>query len=226
MRILVVSATPFEVEPLVRRLRHVSDTGLRTSSYVFREHEIDVLASGVGMVATAAWCSRAFAAEHYDLALNVGVCGSFEASIPAGMVVHVTADRIAELGAEDGDGFLTVHQLGLLDENEFPFENGMLVNAAPPPLEPLADLRPVTAITVNTVHGSEHTIAAVRERFQPQVETMEGAAFMYASLMAGVPFAQVRAVSNRVERRNRAAWRMEDAIRALGEQSVRLLESA
>ena len=35
---------------------------------------------------------------------------------------------------------------------------------------------------------------------------MEGAAFMYACLIAGVPFAQVRAVSNRVERRNRAAW--------------------
>ena len=32
---------------------------------------------------------------------------------------------------------------------------------------------------------------------------MEGAAFMYACLIQGVPFAQVRAVSNIVERRNR-----------------------
>jgi futalosine hydrolase len=55
---------------------------------------------------------------------------------------------------------------------------------------------------------------------------MEGAAFMYASLIAGVPFAQVRAVSNMVERRNRAAWKIDAAIRALGECSVRLLESA
>jgi len=178
------------------------------------------------MVATAAWCSRAFASEHYDLALNLGLCGSFDTAIPAGTVVHVMSDRIAELGAEDGDAFLTIHQLQLLGENEFPFEDGRLVNGAPPALASLARLRQVTGITVNTVHGAERTIADVRRRFRPDVESMEGAAFMYASLIAGVPFAQVRAVSNMVERRNRAAWKIEPAIRALGEQAVAMLESA
>ena len=199
---------------------------MRTASYVFRDHGVDVLTTGVGMVATAAWCSRAFAAEHYDLALNFGLCGSLEPSIAVGSVVHVTADRIAELGAEDGERFLTIHELQLLAENDFPYESGMLVNGVPPPLTPLATLRQVTAITVNTVHGNERTIDAVRDRFHPDVETMEGAAFMYASLVAGVPFAQVRAVSNVVERRNRAAWKIEQAIRALGERAVNLLESA
>jgi len=204
----------------------VSDTGLRSASYRFGDHDVDVLTTGVGMIATAAWCSRTFAAEHYDLALNVGLCGSFDASIAAPDVVHVNADRIAELGAEDGDDFLTIHQLQLLGENEFPFDGGMLVNTNPPPLPPLAALPAVTGITVNTVHGNQRTIAAVRDRYDPDVESMEGAAFMYASLIAGVPFAQVRAVSNAVVRRNRAAWRIDAAIRALGEQSVKLLESA
>ena len=45
---------------------------------------------------------------------------------------------------------------------------------------------------------------------------MEGAAFMHSSLIAGVPFAQVRAVSNAVERRNRGAWKLDQAIGALG----------
>ena len=139
--------------------------------------------------------------------------------------MHVTADRIAELGAEDGDDFLTIHQLQLVGEDEFPFEGGLLVNTTPPPLPPLAALRQVTGITVNTVHGSERTIAAVRDLYHPDVESMEGAAFMYASLIAGVPFAQVRAVSNAVERRNRGAWKLDQAIRALGGEAVRLLES-
>ena len=178
------------------------------------------------MVATAAWCSRAFAAEHYDLALNVGLCGSFDTALVPPSLVHVTADRIAELGAEDGDDFLTIHELQLLDENEFPFDGGMLMNANPPPLAPLRTLRSVTGITVNTVHGNERTIAEVRGRYAPEVESMEGAAFMYASLIAGVPFAQVRAVSNIVERRNRAAWKIDAAIRALNECAVQLLESA
>jgi futalosine hydrolase len=194
--------------------------------YRFGDHEVEVMTTGVGMVATAAWCSRAFAAEHYDLALNFGVCGSFDPSITPGAVVHVTADRISELGAEDGDDFLTIHQLQLVGENEFPFEDGLLVNTTPPPLPPLAALRQVTGITVNTVHGSDRTIAAVRDRYRPDVESMEGAAFMYASLIAGVPFAQVRAVSNVVERRNRSAWKLDQAIRALGVDAVRLLESA
>jgi futalosine hydrolase len=204
----------------------VSDTGLRSASYRFGDHDVDVLTTGVGMIATAAWCSRTFAAEHYDLALNVGLCGSFDASLAAPDVVHVTSDRIAELGAEDGDDFLTIHQLQLLGENEFPFDGGMLVNTNPPPLPPLATLRSVTGITVNTVHGNERSIAAVRDRYDPDVESMEGAAFMYAGLIAGVPFAQVRAVSNAVVRRNRGSWQIDEAIRALGEQAVKLLESA
>jgi futalosine hydrolase len=203
----------------------VSDTGLRSVSYRLGDHDVDVLTTGVGMIATAAWCSRTFAADHYDLALNVGLCGSFNASLAAPDVVHVTSDRIAELGAEDGDDFLTIHQLQLLGENEFPFDRGMLVNANPPQLPPLAALRSVTGITVNTVHGNERSIAAIRDRFDPDVESMEGAAFMYASLVAGVPFAQVRAVSNAVVRRNRNEWKIDEAIRALGEQSIKLLES-
>lgn len=178
------------------------------------------------MVATAAWCSRTCAAEHYDLAVNLGLCGSFDPAVTPGTVVHVTADRLAELGAEDGEEFLSIHQLQLLNEDEFPFEGGMLVNAAPPALEPLMELRQVSGITVNTVHGNARTIAGVRARYRPDVESMEGAAFMYSCLVAGVPFAQVRAVSNAVERRNRGAWNIEQAIDALGAVAVRLLESA
>ena len=207
-------------------MRRVSETGMRSTSYAFGDHDVDVMTTGVGMIATAAWCSRAFAAEHYDLALNLGLCGSFDPAIAPPCLVHVTADRIAELGAEDGEGFLSIHELQLLGENEFPFDGGLLVNTTPPPLTPLATLRRVTGITVNTVHGNERTIDAVRERYAPEVESMEGAAFMYACLIAGVPFAQVRAVSNMVERRNRGAWTIDAAIRALGDCSLRLLESA
>ena len=73
----------------------------------------------------------------------------------------------------------------------------------------------MSAITVSTAHGNTASIARVVERFRPQVESMEGAAFMYACLIHQVPFAQVRAVSNLVEKRNRAAWKMPEAIEAL-----------
>jgi nucleoside phosphorylase len=49
---------------------------------------------------------------------------------------------------------------------------------------------------------------------------------MYACLIHDVPFAQVRAVSNIVERRNRAAWRLDEAIRRLAETATRIIEHA
>jgi futalosine hydrolase len=226
VRVLVVTATMAEVAPLVAGLRRVSDCGPRAERYQMAARAVDVLTSGVGMVATSTWCARALTREPYDLALNIGLCGSFRADLEPGSVVHVASDRIAELGAEDGDAFLTVHQLQLLGEDEFPFERGRLVNSSPPPVPALSGLRRVDAITVNTAHGRETSIARVIERFDPDVESMEGAAFMYACLTHGVPFAQVRGVSNRVERRNRAAWTLPEAIAGVCDAARRILEQA
>src|SRR5262245_43286221 len=217
MRILVVAATAAEVAPFASRLRHTSNRTSRMVRYSGAAHEVDILVSGVGMVAAASWTSRELARERYELALNLGVCGSFNRTIVPGMVVHVVSDCLAELGAEDGDAFLTIQQMRLLGDNEFPFVHGRLMNASPPPNRALAALRAAGGSTVNTVHGNEPSIQQVTQRFKPDVESMEGAGFMYAALIHGVPFAQVRAVSNVVERRNRGAWKLDLAIAELGE---------
>jgi futalosine hydrolase len=198
----------------------------KLTTYVCNDHEVDVLVTGVGMVATASWCSLILARGRYDVALNLGVCGSFDRSLTLGTVVHVVTDRLSELGAEDGDAFLSVQQLHLLGENEPPFVEGRLVNNAPPVSVTLAGLPAVNGITVNTVHGCDQSIARVTERFAPQVESMEGAAFMYACLTLGQQFAQIRAVSNIVERRNRDGWKLPEAIAKLGATTLRMLNES
>ena len=223
-RILVVAATSAEIAPLMAIIRGASDTGAGVQVCAYAGHAIDVLTTGVGMVATAARCSQALARAPYDLGLNFGVCGSFDPALPPGTVVHVVADRIAELGAEDDQAFLTIQQMRLLRDDEFPFTWGQLVNDRPPLNAALGDLPAVNGITVNTVHGNAQSIAAVVERFHPQVESMEGAAFMYACLIHAVPFAQVRAVSNVVETRNRNAWQLTEAIARLGAAALSILD--
>jgi futalosine hydrolase len=158
------------------------------------------------------------------VALNLGVCGTFNTALSPPTVVHVTSESMPELGAEDGDAFLPLPELGLLKPDDYPFTGGRLVNDTPPALPTLGTLPLASGITVNTVHGNETSIAAVSARCAADVESMEGAGFMYACLIAGVPFAEVRAVSNRVERRNRAAWELAGAIEQLGVVSLRLLE--
>ena len=225
MRILLVAATGDEVAPIVARMgQPTSHAG--SVSYTYAGHELHVLIAGVGMVATAAWCGRALAPGSYQLALNVGVCGSFDRELGPGRVVHVASDRIAELGAEDDARFMTVDELNLPGWNKTEYARSLLVNASPPDNRVLQELPTVSGITVNTVHGNEASIQAVIERFHPQVESMEGAAFMYACLINAVPFAQVRAVSNVVERRNRQAWRLAEAIGALAETTLRIIEAA
>jgi futalosine hydrolase len=194
MRVLVVAATDAEVE------------AIRNSSHAHRG--VDFLVTGVGMVPTAARASRALALDRYDAALNVGLCGSFNPELPPAAVVHVISDRIAELGAEDGDEFIAFRDLNLPGEELF-------TSVRAPKSAALDRLARVTAITVNTVHGREGSIAAAVRRFAPDVESMEGAGFMCACLAGNVPCAQVRAVSNIIERRNRGAWKIPEALASL-----------
>ena len=206
MRTLVVAATAAEIAPL--------DGALRA------RRDVDVLITGVGMVATAAHCSRALTRTRYDLAFILGLCGSFDSSLTPGVVVHVVSDRLSELGAEDGDdAFLPVESLQLPSDH-------VVENAHPPANAALAWLPKARGITVNTVHRTDGSIAAVVARSRPQVESMEGAAFMYACRLAEVPYAQVRAVSNVVERRNRAAWNIPAAVDALAVAARAILQLA
>jgi len=210
MRVLVVAATDGE---LTSFHENPSIPG----------HTLDILVTGVGMVATAAHVSRALALTRYDIALNLGVCGAFDRGLALGTVVHVASDSLPELGVQDGPTFIPAQLVGLVPADATPFAGGRLLNHAPPSSTILAGLPQVAGITVNTVHGEDEAIAAVVARVSPQVESMEGAAFMYACLIAGVPFAQIRAVSNYVERRNRAAWQLGPAIEALGQTASALI---
>jgi futalosine hydrolase len=218
VRILIVAATAPESAPIQERMNPTHPADGCVKIYTHGRHSVHVLITGVGMVATAVWCSRVLAQSAYDLALNVGVCGSFDSALQPGAVVHVVSDRLAELGAEDGETLLTLEELQLPGESAF-------TNHAPPANPALDRLPAVAGITVNTVHGLERTIAVVKDRFTPQVESMEGAAFMSACLAATVPFAQVRAVSNLVERRNRESWRMGEAIQNLGAAALRIIDA-
>ena len=144
-------------------------------------------------------------ATRYDLALNFGVCGSFDRRCEPGDVVHVVTDRIAELGAEDGEAFLTVQELNLLGEHEpSPTAAG----------EPgAAGERGAGPASRGQRHHREHrprqrAIDRRGDRALQAAGGKHGGRRVHVRLPdSRVAFAQVRAVSNVVERRNRGAWK-------------------
>lgn len=157
------------------------------------------LVSGVGMVATAIAVAKTLNEKQYDLVVNAGIAGSFNRSIQIGQVVEVVKDQLSEVGAQDGSQFLTPEEMHL---------------AVLTTVESLqkTKLKAVSGITVNTVHGDDGAIQKIVHRLNPQVESMEGAACMLACEEAGVPCVQIRAISNYVEKRNKAQWDIPLAI--------------
>ena len=218
MKILVVAATVQEIEPLVNTCQLPV---IQRQSILNGNNSIqpcNALITGVGMVATAFALGNHLANHTYDLAINLGIAGSFDRSIALGDVVEITQDTFTELGAEDDDQFITLDSLGF----------GKTTYATTARLSDYSTelkAQQATGATVNTVHGTESSIITLQRRATPEIESMEGAAFFYACQQAGVPALQIRAVSNYVEKRNRDAWKIGLAVNNLNNFAAKLLRN-
>ncbi|MGW9450803.1 futalosine hydrolase [Streptomyces sp. NPDC055632] len=151
----------------------------------------------------------------YDLVVSAGIAGGFQPSAPLGTLVVSSAIVAADLGAETPDGYLAVDELGF----------GRSVHPVPEALT--GRLRAALAaeglpcavapvLTVSTVTGSARRAAELAERHPgAAAEAMEGFGVAEAAAAYGVPVIELRAVSNAVGPRDRAAWRIGDALDAL-----------
>lgn len=221
MDILLVAATPFEVAPTLTILERDYEKH-EDGSYEKSGIRVRPLITGVGMAATAWHLGRHFAQNRPDWVLNAGIAGAFDRALHLGDVVQIATDRFGDLGVEEADGrFTDFFELGLVAPDEPPFLQRLLRN---PMAEQPAFLPPVQGLTVNRVHGHAPSIEAVQKKYPDvQVETMESAAFFHACLMADVPFAAIRSISNYVESRNREAWELGLAIDRLNVVIVEML---
>ena len=212
MKILIVAATKFEVRPLADKFAYVQKEDDSLAHYQFRNDKVDILITGIGMTPMAFYLGKQLPGSNYDVVINAGICGSYSDSLPIGMVVNVTEETFCDLGAENNDQFFSSFELGLMDPDEPPYRSGKLLNNTTPKGSVLRKLRRVRGITSNTIHGQPGTIRKIRELFNPDVESMEGAVFFYACLTSGVPFHQVRSISNFVEERDKSRWDIPLAI--------------
>jgi futalosine hydrolase len=225
MKILIVSATYIEVEPLLLQFSLKKEVNQKLKRYSYKNHEIDVLIPGVGMTCTAYWMGKTLNAKLYDAAINLGIAGSFENKLTIGQSVHVISDQISELGAEDGESFLSLIDMELIEDEDYLLNHGKMKNTIPIQTHVIDGLEKVNGITVNTTHGDDSSIQKTKELFQPQVESMEGAAFFYACLLEGITCAQIRTISNKVEKRNKDNWDIPLAVKNLCSTGLQILNS-
>jgi futalosine hydrolase len=171
---------------------------------------VEVIAGGVGPACSAASASAALARGGYGLAISAGIGGGFAPAAP-GEVTVANSIVFADLGAETPDGFGHVSLLRL---------GPARYDVAPALAVELADRTGGhlgTVLTVATVTGTAHTADQLRDRYPEAIaEGMEGAGVAAAAELHGVPFAEIRAISNAVGPRDRASWQIPQALDALG----------
>jgi futalosine hydrolase len=177
---------------------------------------IHVAVVGVGPAAAAAGTARLLALAEaaggpYRTVVSAGVAGGFPGRAPVGATVIAARSVAADLGAETPDGFLRVDELGfgtsVADADATLFKS--LASALPEAV--VGDI-----LTVSTVTGTAQIAAGLAARFPAAVaEGMEGYGVACAAAGAGVPFGELRTVSNAVGPRDRGAWRLGDALTAL-----------
>jgi futalosine hydrolase len=175
----------------------------------------DLLAAGVGPALAAASTATALTAaalrgEPYRLVVSAGIGGGFAPAAPVGSLVVADEITAADLGAETADGFLPVTELGF-----------GAVTHRPPPALVRAVARATGAaagpvLTASTVTGTAARADLLRGRHPGALaEAMEGFGVAEAAAAHGVPVLEIRAVSNPVGPRDRAAWRIPEALAAL-----------
>ncbi|MFI6285891.1 futalosine hydrolase [Streptomyces sp. NPDC051018] len=178
---------------------------------------VDVLVAGVGPAAAAAGTAAALARTPYGLVVSAGIGGGFGTLAPVGSLVVAEAIVAADLGADTPDGFVPVDELGFGRTRHLP--PAALASRAAGATGAL--LAPV--LTVSTVTGSAGRAALLAERHPGAgAEAMEGFGVAEAAVAHGVPVLEIRAVSNPVGPRDRAAWRIKDALEALAHAFQRL----
>jgi len=184
---------------------------------------VDVLITGIGLLHTAFQMGRTLRDGAYDFAINAGICGSYNPGIPLGSVLHFTEEGIPEAGVEEDGEFRSFFEVGLMFPDEYPFDGGKLINTLIPEWETISRLQTVSGNSVNTMLTDPDKIKRLISAFPADVESMEGAAFLFGCLAEKVPSAQIRAVSNYVGERDKSKWEIRLAVDNLDEVIGKLL---
>lgn len=222
MRVAICAATEREILPFIQLL-----LGQKKSNYEnatkYGSIEIFILITGVGSVATAVKCTKLIHSQDIDLTINAGIAGSFNRELNIGDTCMVVRDRFGDLGTSHADGtFSDIYDMGLEDANNVPFQDGWL-RPSPSQYIPNRWLE-VSGVTVNKVTGHAQAIEEISNKYQADIESMEGAGFFYATMLAGVDALQLRTISNYVTPRDKNLWNIPLAIENLNKELIQIID--
>ncbi len=185
-------------------------------------HDPRVHGVGVGKVAATLALARRVLERRPAAVVSFGVAGAHPGGPAIGQACWVIEDWLADEGVETPAGFLSLEELGLGARGPFAADLALTDELA---ARLGGGLPRVIGATVSSCSGTD-ALARARQLACPgvAVETMEGAAVAAVCAGLGIPWAQLRVVSNRTGDREHAGWDLPVALARLHEAVARLLE--
>jgi futalosine hydrolase len=212
MLTLLLSATEFEISETAKWLNGTYRD--------YNAEKPELLISGIGQLQTAYTLQKKLGTHRPSLVIQAGIGGTYTPE-DLGKSFVIVSEQIADLGAQEKEGFRNIFEMGLAGSDDFPFKDGKLPNPYRALLGWTAMPR-CDGITVNEIKP-EKIFDKQRNRL-PVVESMEGAALHYVCLMEKIPFLQIRAISNIVGERNKTHWKLKEAINDLNKSLISLIQ--
>lgn len=209
-RVLIVTAVAAERDAVLRGLQG--------------RDRFHVIAAGAGTAAAAAGTAAALAAGSYGCVVNAGIGGGFPGVAPLGSLVIASEMIAADLGAETPEGFRSAAELGF-GSISVPAEPGTVQALSAALAAAGLTVSTGSVLTVSTATGTAETAAALAARHPgAAAEAMEGHGVAVAAQALGLPVLELRAISNPVGPRDRAAWKIGEALEALAAAAAILQE--
>lgn len=217
MRILVTAAEQQEIDCAIRAYDNIQES-------LPADVQIDFTLTGIGITCACYTVTKGIYTSRmeqnpYNLIINIGIAGSYDLTeFPIGSAAIIEREYFGDLGFDSEDGFEDLFKYGIWEKNQFPYTNGGLDRRALP-FKNIEDVlkkyKSGTGVTVQTVTGREAKVMELCKMFSPMIESMEGAAVYYAALMEGIPFFELRTVSNAVGERDTKKWDSKAALNTL-----------
>lgn len=216
MRVIITAATVAEWMPSFLEVNNLYTS--ESQRLKLRFHQ-----GGVGMLSTAVALTRLVLEEKPDLIIQVGIAGGFDPAVALGKVVIVQEEALADMGVQEDGKWKDIFDLKLEKSSYHPFERRKLPNPWLPKFN-LLKLPQVSGITINEISTSKERIQQLIKKYNPDVESMEGAALHYICRGANIPFVQIRAISNHIGERNKANWKLKEAIANLNQTILKYVD--
>lgn len=215
MQVVITSATQGEVSIAQQQL---------SSKFTGEDSPVKISfhTSGVGLLASAVSLTQ-LALQRPALIIQAGIAGCFDDTVELGQVYVIGEEALADTGVEENGIWKDIFDLNLAQADGAPFNNKKLPNPWLPNYN-LTGLPVVSSVTINEITTSRKRKEQVIEKYNPFIESMEGAALHYTCGLYNISFIQIRATSNYIGERDKAKWLMKEAIINLNKALIEYID--